>query len=334
MNKTFIIAEIGNMHEGSVGLACKIAQAAVASGADAVKLQTHIFEAESLKNAPAPAYFKTESRESYFKRTAFSLEQYKEIKQFVEGLGAKFMSAPFSLEAIDLLEQVGLDIYKVPSGEVNNLPYLKKLAQTKKPVILSSGMSYWAELDQAVSTLKENGCPEITVMQCTIQYPCLPENAGLNILQQIKERYSGVVVGFSDHTMSLSIPAVAVAWGVQVIEKHFVLSRMMYGSDASFSLEPTEFKKMMEGIREVELACFSGAQKDKITEGIQEVKTVFEKSVTAKGVLSQGTILTEQHLAYKKPGDGIKALDFQKVLGKKLKQDVSQDHQFSWDDFE
>jgi sialic acid synthase SpsE len=333
MPKVLIIAEIGNMHEGSVGLACKIAEAAVSCGADAVKLQTHIFEAESLQNAPSPAYFNSETRESYFKRTAFSPEQYLEVKKFIESLGAQFISSPFSIEAIDLLQKIGLETFKVPSGEVNNLPYLKKIAKIAKKVILSSGMSYQQELDQAVETLRDNGCLDLTILQCTSQYPCQPENVGLDQLGELKNRYN-LPIGLSDHTMSLAIPAAAVVLGAQIIEKHFVLSRLMYGSDAKNSLEPAEFKQMVQGIREVEQALNSSLSKDIITEKVKDMKDIFEKSLVASKDLAKDTAISEDCLAYKKPGDGIKAKDYERVLGKKLKKDVPQDHKFSWDDLE
>jgi len=331
--RTFIIAEIGNLHEGSVSLAKQIIKSAIECGADAVKLQTHIFEAESLPDAPNPPYFKEESRGSYFKRTAFNLEEYRELKRFCEKLGGKFISSPFSIEAIELLTKVGLEIFKVPSGEVSNVPYLEKLAKTKKKILLSSGMSSWEELDVAVRTLRENGCQSLTILQCTSKYPCPPEEAGLNVISELKKRYK-LPVGFSDHTLGYSIPIAAVVLGAEVIEKHFTLSRLMYGSDAKFSMEPAEFKILVNEIRNLEKGLNHKVNKDLMAKRLKNMKTIFEKSIVAARNLKRGIKIKDKDLAYKKPGDGILAKDYKKVIGKVLKKDVKKDYKFKWQDFE
>jgi N-acetylneuraminate synthase len=334
MGKILIVAEIGNTHEGSVGLAKCLVRGAAECGADAVKFQTHLFEAESLPNAPAPSYFKDEPRKSYFERTAFNLEQYRELKRFAEEeCRVEFLSSPFSLEAVDLLEAVGVRAYKIPSGEVTNIPLLEKVARTGKRVLLSSGMSTWEELDAAVASLKANGTKDLTLLQCTSRYPCPPEESGLNLMAAMKERY-GVPVGYSDHTLGLGVPAAAAALGAAVIEKHFTLSKKMYGSDAKNSLEPDEMRLMVAAIREAEAAATNHVDKDNMAATMADMKKTFEKSIVAAHELPAGTVLSPADMAFKKPGDGITAGRYRSLVGKKTKKKLSKDHPFGTDDFE
>jgi N,N'-diacetyllegionaminate synthase len=331
MNKTFIIAEIGNTHEGSLGLAKRFIRAAADCGVDAVKFQTHLFDAESTANAPNPPYFKDETRKEYFERTAFSLSQYRELKRYCEEeCQCEFMSSPFSIEAIHLLEQVGVKTYKVPSGEVSNTPFLLELAKTRKRVLLSSGMSSWEELDEAVKTLRDNGCPDLAILQCTSEYPCLPENSGLNLLGELKTRY-GCNVGFSDHTLGTSIPVAAVVLGATVVEKHFTLSKLMYGSDAKNSTEPEEFRRLVSDIRSVEVAVNARIDKDVKVGQLREMKYIFEKSIVASRDLPAGHVIAYADMAFKKPGDGMPARKFNTVIGKKLLKNISKDEQITID---
>lgn len=322
MKQTAIIAEIGNTHEGSVGLAKCFIKVATECGVDAVKFQTHIFEAESLPDAPNPPYFKDETRKEYFDRTGFNLEQWKDLKRYAEKeCRVEFLSSPFSLKAVDLLEQVGIKIYKIASGEVSNLPLLIKIAKTGKRVLLSSGMSSWTELDEAVKTLKENGCNDLTLLQCTSEYPCPPDNAGLNIMQEMRERYK-LPVGFSDHTLGVAVPIAAVCLGACVIEKHFTLSKQMYGPDARFSATPEEMKVLVDNIRFVEKTLENKIDKDAKAAALSQMKITFEKSIVAACDIPAGTILEETHLAYKKPGDGIPAGEFREIVGKKVLRNI------------
>ena len=322
MKKTKIIAEIGNTHEGSVGLAKQFIKAAAECGVDAVKFQTHIFEAESLPTAPNPPYFKDETRKDYFERTSFSLQQYQILKRFAEEeCNVEFFSSPFSIEAVDLLVELGISTIKIPSGEVSNIPMLEYIAKvTDATIILSSGMSSWNELDEAVDVFKNKN--ELVILQCTSEYPCLPENAGLNVMQEIRERY-GCAVGFSDHTLGIGVPITAVAMGASVIEKHFTLSKQMYGSDAKNSTEPNEFKLLVEGIRSAEIAKGSKIKKDIKVLQLAEMKKVFEKSIVSKNSLSAGHVLTFEDLCFKKPGDGIPAKMYNMLIGKKITTDIA-----------
>lgn len=307
-----LIAEVGSVHDGSFGNAKKLIEAAATCGAHVVKFQTHLAEAETLPNAPAPSYFKAEPRIDYFKRTGFSTEQWKALALHCREAGVKFMSSPFSLEAVDLLEEVGNEIYKIPSGEVSNIPLLEKIAALGKPVLLSSGMSNWAELDAAVETLKKGG--PLCIMQCTSMYPCVPERIGLNVLSEMAKRY-GVPVGYSDHTLGVGAPIAAAALGAGVIEKHFTFSKLMYGSDARHSMEPTEFKQLASALNEVWTSLENPVDKDDLAP-YRDMKEIFEKSIVTTRDVTAGTVLTREHLAFKKPGDGIRAFDYKKVIGR------------------
>ena len=254
-----IIAEVGSVHDGSLGNGLHLIDAAAECGADAVKFQTHIAEAESLRDALMPPYFQGEPRYEYFERTSFTQDQWRQLKARCDERGVIFMSSPFSEAAVDLLEPLGMTHYKVPSGEVTNLPLLEKIARLGKPILLSSGMSTWDELDRAVKLVRAHH-NLLTVLQCTTEYPCPPERVGLNVMPEMRDRY-GVSVGLSDHTLTIYAPIAAVTLGAQVIEKHFALSRRMYGSDASHSLEPGEFAEMVQGIRAVETILASPVDK-------------------------------------------------------------------------
>ncbi len=327
---TNIIAEIGSVHDGSFGNALRLIDAVVEAGADTVKFQTHIAEAESLPNAPAPAYFSDEPRVAYFKRTGFSPQQWRQLVRHAESCGIKFLSSPFADAAVDLLEEIGVTAYKVPSGEVTNIPLLERIAATGKPVLLSSGVSNWSELDRAVETMK--GSCDLTVMQCTSAYPCPPEKVGLNVIGELAARYE-LPVGFSDHTMGFAAPFAAAALGATVIEKHFTFSRRMYGSDAKNSMEPGEFRVLTAGLREIWRMSESPVNKDDNT-AYNEMKRIFQKSIVSARALSGGATVTRDMLAFKKPGDGIPAADYTSLLGKRLRADIPADHQFSSQDFE
>ncbi|MBC8392843.1 MAG: N-acetylneuraminate synthase family protein [Deltaproteobacteria bacterium] len=327
IREIFIIAEVGNTHEGSLELARCFIKAVADCGADAVKFQTHIFDAESLPDAPNPPYFRDESRKRYFERTAFEPEQYADLIRYTEQeCGLEFISSAFSATAVELLEDVGVKRYKIPSGEVTNTPLLEKIARTGKPVLLSSGMSNWKELDRAVEVLKGNGCGDLTVLQCSSFYPCPPQKTGLNIIQELQNRY-GIKTGFSDHTMGVWAAIAAVVLGANVIEKHFTLSQSMYGSDAKHSLEPDGFKRFVEAIREVSLAVGNSVDKDAIADELQDMKRIFEKSIVSGQDIPEGIQVNADMLCYKKPGDGLSPDRVGDVVGKTAKIDIAKNTQ-------
>jgi N-acetylneuraminate synthase len=325
-----IIAEIGSVHDGSFGNALRLIDAAAQAGADAVKFQTHIAEAESLPDAPAPGYFSDEPRIAYFRRTGFSAEQWKKLARHAEEAKVTFLSSPFSLEAVDLLEDVGVKAYKVPSGEVTNVPLLERIARTKKPVLLSSGMSNWVELDRAVAVLKP-ACA-LTVLQCSTAYPCPPEQVGLNVIAEMRSRYS-VPVGLSDHTAGFAAAVAAAALGATVIEKHFAFSRLMYGSDAKHSMEPGDFRALCQALHEVWRMNSSPVDKDDVAP-YADMKRIFQKSVVTARALKAGTRLSADMLSFKKPGDGIPAAQCRSLLGRTLRHDLPKDHKLAAGDLE
>ena len=322
-SECLLIAEIGSVHDGSFGNAGKLIEAAAAAGADVVKFQTHIAEAETLASAPNPSYFQSESRIDYFRRTGFTPAQWRALATQAEAAGVLFLSSPFSLEAVDLLEDVGVGAYKIPSGEVSNLPLLERVAATGKPVLLSSGMSAWAELEAAVEALRGSG--PLTVMQCSSAYPCPPEQVGLNVLAEMRARWPGARIGFSDHTLGLAAPIAAAALGAAVIEKHFTFSKLMYGSDARHSMEPGEFAVLARSLREV-WAMLDHPVDKRDASRYTQMKQTFEKSVVTAVALPEGTVLERAHLAFKKPGTGINAAHFKAVLGRRLRAAVPPDH--------
>lgn len=314
-----IIAEIGSVHDGSFGNARHLIDVTAQVGADVAKFQTHISHAETLRNAPMPPYFKGEPRYEYFERTGFTKPQWQELKAHCEANHIEFMSSPFSIEAVDLLETLGMKQYKIPSGEVTNLPYLDAIAQTGKPVILSSGMSSWAELDAAVNTVARHH-QNLTILQCTSEYPVPYEHVGLNILTEMKERY-GYPVGLSDHTLTPYAAFAAVTLGAVVIEKHLTFSRLMYGSDARTAMEPTEFKTMVDGIRAIEIMQSTTVDKSDITP-YETMKNTFEKSIVTVQAIAQGQTITEDMLGAKKPGTGIPTAEWDRVVGKTAARDI------------
>lgn len=328
-DRCWVVAEIGSVHDGSFGNALKLVEAAAAAGADVVKFQTHLPAAETIRDAPSPPYFKGEPRFEYFERTGFTLLQWRQIKAHCDACKVEFVSSPFSVEAVRLLEEVGVACYKVGSGEVTNLPMLEVIGQTGKAVILSSGMSTWSELDQAVATLTAHH-KQVLVLQCTSEYPCPDEGVGLNLMVQMRERY-GLEVGLSDHTLEIFAPIAAVTLGARMIEKHFTFSRLMYGSDARHSLEPGDFAHMVKGIRAAE-RMRAPVDKDAVAAGLSEMKRIFEKSVVAAVDIPAGAVLSLEMLAVKKPGTGIPARRLASLVGRRTARAIVQDSLLSEED--
>lgn len=319
-NNVFIIAEVGSVHDGSLGNACKLIELAANCGADAVKFQTHISAAETITNAPMPSYFTGEPRYEYFTRTGFSPADWKKLADCARKNNIEFMSSPFSEDAVDLLEEIGIIRYKIPSGEVTNLPMLKKIAATKKPVLLSSGMSNWAELDSAVAALQSYGCDNLSVMQCSSRYPCDDAHVGLNIIKEMQDRWK-LPVGYSDHTLDNDAAIAAVALGAKSVEKHLTFSRHMYGSDAAHSAEPAQFKALVKSIRAVEVMLKNPVNKDDISD-YSDMKNIFQKSVVAIVEIPKGSMIQREMIGFKKPGSGIPAAEWEKVVGRKAKLNI------------
>ena len=323
-NKPYLIAEIAQAHEGSLGILHSYIDAVAQTGVQAIKFQMHIAEAESSIHEPFRVKFSKEdaTRYDYWKRMEFTLEQWKSIKKHCDEVGLDFICSPFSNLAVDWLEEVGVHTYKVGSGEVNNFLLLEKITQTGKPIIISSGMSSFAELDKTVDFLKSKKA-DFSILQCTTAYPTKPEQFGLNVISELKERYK-VTIGFSDHSAKISTGIAAVALGAAILEFHVVFNRSMFGPDAIASLTLEETKQLVEAVNEIHVAQNNPINKNS-NEDFRELKSIFEKSLAINKNLPQGHILTFADLESKKPkGYGISAADFEKVIGRQLNTNMSQ----------
>ena len=316
--KPYLIAEIAQAHDGSVGILHSYIDAIAKTGVQAIKFQMHIAEAESSIHEPFRVKFSTEdaTRFDYWKRMEFTLEQWKDIKKHCDVVGLDFICSPFSNLAVDWLEEVGVHSYKIGSGEVNNLLLLEKITRTGKPIIISSGMSSFAELDETVAFL-ESKKSNFTILQCTTAYPTKPEQYGLNVIQELKERYH-VPIGFSDHSAKISTGIAAVVLGAEILEFHVVFHRSMFGPDAVASLTIEETKQLVEAVNDIYAAQNKVINKNN-TDAFKELKLIFEKSLAINKNLPQGHTITFNDLESKKPaGFGISAKQFKNVIGKKL----------------
>lgn len=318
-----IIAEIAQAHDGSLGIAHSYIDALAQTGVDAVKFQTHIADAESSGHEPFRIKFSYEddTRYDYWKRMEFTAEQWAGIKQHCEDKGLEFISSPFSNAAVDLLEGIGVKRYKVGSGEVTNHLLLHKIALSKKPVILSSGMSTWQELDEAVEIFKSEKI-DVSVLQCITAYPSKPGQWGLDVIQQLKQRYN-TTVGYSDHSGDIYACLAAAALGAEIFEFHAVFDKRMFGPDAAASITIDNIQRLTNGIHQIKQSLQHTGQKD--IAGMQQMKAIFEKSLAINQPLLAGTVLEFKHLEAKKPkGQGLDAAGYKYIIGKKLKVDKQQ----------
>lgn len=331
----FTIAEIGQAHDGSLGLLHSYIDAVSQTGVNAIKFQIHIAEAESSAYEPFRVNFSYEddTRFDYWKRMSFTKDQWLEIKAHCSEVDLEFIASPFSQAAVDLLEEIGIKKYKIGSGEVTNFLMLKKVCETGKPIILSSGMSSFAELDKAYDFIRSNG-NELTILQCTTQYPTAAESLGLNVIHEIRERYNGVSVGLSEHTGTVYAGIAAATLGCDVLEFHTVFDKRMFGPDASSSLTIDQVSELVKAIEFIERALKSPIDKSSNTD-FEEVKNIFEKSLAVNKNLMQGHVLTFEDLEAKKPkGYGIDASMFESVIGRKLKHGLSRFEFLNYQDLE
>jgi N-acetylneuraminate synthase len=322
--KPYLIAEIAQAHDGSLGILHSYIDAVAKTGVQAIKFQMHIAEAESSIHEPFRTQFSKEdaTRYDYWKRMEFTLEQWKGIKQHCDDVKLDFICSPFSNLAVDWLEEIGVHTYKVGSGEVSNFLLLEKITKTGKPIIISSGMSSFEELDKSVEFLKQRKV-DFSILQCTTAYPTKPEQYGLNVIKELKERYN-VPVGFSDHSSKIATGIAAVALGAEILEFHVVFHRDMFGPDAKASLTLEETKLLVEAVNEIYMANSNPIDKN-TNESFGELKAIFEKSLAINKDLTQGHLITFDDLESKKPkGYGISATDFEKVIGRTLKTPKSQ----------
>lgn len=322
-----IIAEAGVNHNGNLDLVLKMVDEAKRAGADIVKFQTAIPEKVISKYADKAEYQKKttgneESQLEMCKRIHLKLSDYDIIKKYCEEVGIGFLSTPFDLESIDYLEKLGMRLWKIPSGEITNLPYLIKIAKTGKPVIMSTGMSELNEVEEAVNVLKENGAGEITLLHCTTEYPAPFESVNLRAMNTLREKF-GTEVGYSDHTVGFEVAVAAAVLGASVIEKHFTLNHNMEGPDHKASLEPEEFEVMVNNIRLIEKALGDGVKQP--AEAEKKNIAIARKSIVAAKDIKKGEIFTEDNITVKRPGSGISPMKWFEVLGTEAVRDFGED---------
>ena len=325
----FIIAEAGVNHNGSIELAFKLIDAAVEAGVDAVKFQT--FKAENLvsKNTQKAEYQKQttnplESQLDMLKKLELDVDVHKKLIKYCNAKGIMFLSSPFDHDSIDLLNELGLKIYKIPSGEITNLPYLRSIGSLAKQVILSTGVSTLKEVGDALAILVDSGTKKenITVLHANTMYPTPMEDVNLNAMLTIQKEFS-VSIGYSDHTLGIEVDIAAVAMGASLIEKHFTLNNKMDGPDHKASLEPNELKSMVLAIRNIEKALGSFEKKPSPSESINI--DIARKSIVSKQDIKKGEALSEENITTKRPGNGISPMEWDSVIGKNANKDYQMD---------
>ncbi len=326
MGGTLIIAEAGINHNGSFKIAKKLVRTAKACGADIVKFQTAKLDSLVSKFAEMADYQKKntgkiESQKEMLSKLLLSFDEFIELAAYCKQIGIMFLSTPFDIESIHFLNDMQ-EMWKIPSGEITNYPYLVEIAKTGKKIILSTGMSDLNEIRTAVNLLRKNGADDITILHCTTEYPAPFADVNLNVMNTLRKEFC-CKVGYSDHTNGIEISLAAVAMGAEVIEKHFTLDRNMEGPDHKASLEPAEFKALVDGIRNIELA--KGTAEKVPTENELKNRAVARKSIVAARNISAGEIFTEKNITTKRPGNGISPMKWNEVIGTAAKRDFMED---------
>ena len=334
--KTLIIAEAGVNHNGDFELAKKLIDKAVEGGADIVKFKTCKAENVISRYADKAEYQKVTTGEAdsqleMVRKLMLTYEEYGKLKEYCDEKGIEFLSTAFDLPSVDYLHSIGMRRWKIPSGEITNLPLLIKIAKLHEPIIMSTGMSKLSEVADAVKVLKDNGAQDITLLHCTTEYPAPYEDVNLKAMDTMREAF-GLPVGYSDHTKGLEIPVAAVAMGACVIEKHFTLDRNMEGPDHKASIEPDELKSMVDQIRHVEVAIGNGEKKVSASE--QKNQDIARKSIIAKTAIKAGDVFTEDNVTTKRPGSGINPMRWFDLLGKTAKHDYQEDYLIEKDELD
>jgi len=330
--RCFIIAEAGVNHNGSVELAKKLIDAAKNAGADAVKFQT--FKAEeivTLRSKKADYQNRAKEKTQYDMLSALELsfDEFQELKKYCDNKDIEFISTPYDIKSVEFLNQLGVNRFKVASADLINRPLIEAIAKTKKQIILSTGMATLGEIERTISLINDFGNKDIILLHCTAGYPTPYDQVNMNVLHTLKKAF-GLTVGYSDHTLGIEIPIMAVSMGAKVIEKHFTLDRRMEGPDHFISLEPNEFKKMVEAIRNVEKAF--GNRKKQITN--EEKKNIFfmRRSIHASKDMEQGEMIKKNNIKITRPFDGIEPWFLNIILGKKIKVKLKKDDPIKWAD--
>ena len=322
-----IIAEAGVNHNGSLEMAKEMARVAKECGADIVKYQTAVPELVVSRFAEKAAHQKettdaAESQLDMIRKLHFSFEGHRELKEYCDQIGIQYLSAPFDIPSVRFLASLKLPLLKIPSGEITNLPYLEEVGKTKIPVLLSTGMSTLNEITDALGILDDNGCPEATVLHCNTQYPTPYEDANLSAMLELFDQF-GLPVGLSDHTPGWECDVAATVLGATVIEKHFTLDKSLPGPDQKASLDPAEFKAMVQAVRHVEAAIGDGRKH--VTASEAPNKPIARKSIVAARAIRAGEVFTADNLTTKRPGDGISPMRWYEVLGQTAKRDFAED---------
>ena len=317
MRKTLIIAEAGVNHNGSPEIAKKLVDAAKKSGADIVKFQTAKLDALVSKTASMASYQKEntgreETQKEMLRKLLLTYEDFTELATYCGERGIRFLSTPFDIDSIHFLNDLQ-DVWKLPSGEITNYPYLVEIGKTKKKVILSTGLSTLDEIRAAMTVLKENGCADIGLLHCNTQYPTPFRDVNLRAMLTLQKEFD-CEVGYSDHTPGIEVPVAAVAMGAAIIEKHFTLDRQMEGPDHKASLEPDELAAMVSAIRNIETALGDGVKR--VTDSERENREIARKSIVAKRKIMAGEVFTEENLTTKRPGTGISPMQWKELLGR------------------
>ena len=319
---TYIIAEVGLAHEGSLGAAHAYIDSAAAAGADAVKFQTHSADWESSKyeDFRVRVFPQDESRSAYWNRTSFAKQHWLELAAHSRELEIDFLSSPFSHQAVDLLEECGVPAWKIASGEVTNLPMLEHIASTQKPVLVSSGMSSWSELVETTQYLEDLGI-SYGLFQCTTSYPCPPEIWGLNVIAEMQHRFS-CPIGLSDHSGTIIPSLASIQLGASMLECHVAFSKKQFGPDSEASLTFAQFKEMVDGVRQMERALENPVDKDKFARESSKNRELFSKSLFAARDLDEGTALEPTDISILKPCIGVPARNFNLIVGKKVTRPI------------
>lgn len=334
--KTLIIAEAGVNHNGNFEIAKQLVDKAVEAGADIVKFQTCKAENVISRYADKAEYQKVTTGEAdsqldMVRKLMLTYEEYGKLKEYCDEKGITFLSTAFDLPSVDYLHSIGMKMWKIPSGEITNLPLLIKIAKLHEPIIMSTGMSRLSEVDDAIKVLKDNGATDITLLHCTTEYPAPYEDVNLKAMETMRDAF-GLPVGYSDHTKGLEIPVAAVARGACVIEKHFTLDRNMEGPDHKASIEPQELKQMVDSIRNVEVAIGDGVKRVSASE--LKNQDIARKSIIAKTKINKGDLFTEENITTKRPGNGINPMRWFELLGKTAKHDYEEDYLIEKDELE
>jgi N,N'-diacetyllegionaminate synthase len=333
-HEPFLIAEVAQAHDGSLGFAHSYIDAAAQAGAHAIKFQTHIASAESTLDEPWRVKFSyaDRTRYDYWKRMEFSEEQWAELARHAESRGLTFLSSPFSVAAVELLGRIGQKTWKIASGEINNPELLEAIWARKETVLFSSGMSGFEDLDPVVARTRQLSIP-YAVFQCTSEYPCPPEHWGLNNLAEIRKRYD-CPAGFSDHSGTPNAGIIAAALGASFIEVHVAFDRGQFGPDAKSSLTFQELAQLAQACEQVAITRENPVNKSELAKKLAPLKEMFGRSLALTNDLPKGTLLTRANLTLKKPGSGIPYTDMAKVIGKSLKKDKSAQELLRLDDLE